>query len=238
MTRPSDRPIPAQRDLRSRPEHSPDHGPDHRGLLHDVGHGLTTVALLLEASRDGVAPVLAQRLLDLAEAETTRLLGVVHTGLRDDAPAGPVAARPVLERIVELAELSRSTSVVLRDGADVVLGVDATALWRMVGNLVDNAVRAAGAAGHVEVALTATPDGGAVIEVADDGPGFHDGPPGVARIGLDVVTRLLAAHGGRLETDRGDRGGARVRLVLPPVPHGTELQYDLEGVEHASSRAL
>lgn len=219
-----------QRDPSRRLDHEP------RGLLHDVGHGLATVALLLEAARHETEPALANRLLDLAGTETTRLLGTVHAGLREaapEAPAAPVAVRPLLARIVELAELSRSTSVVLRGGADAELRIDPTTLWRMVDNLLDNALRAAGPAGRVEVGLTTTPGGGAVIEILDDGPGFQDGPPGVARLGLEVVTRLLAAHGGRLETARGHTGGARVRVVLPPAP-----LHEPEGAGHAPTRAL
>src|ERR1044071_3491294 len=51
---------------------------DLRGLVHDLGHGLATMAVLLEAARDGAVPTFG--LLELIEQETARLLDVVHTG--------------------------------------------------------------------------------------------------------------------------------------------------------------
>ena len=221
-TRVSDLSIPARQQCRTDADRRRDStdAVDCRGLLHDVGHGLATVGLLMEAARSSVAPGSNERLLQLAEAETARLLATVHRGLNDGAgvPEEDVDVRDELERIVELANCSRSTSVVMTAGSDVAASVDSIALWRIVGNLVDNAVRAAGPSGHVEVALSEAPDGGALIEVVDDGPGFRSGPPGVARTGLDIVGRLLAAGGGHLEIDDVPGGGSRVRVVLAPVP--------------------
>jgi signal transduction histidine kinase len=223
-TRVSD-PVPDRQQRRPDPDRRPGGSDtaDCRGLLHDVGHGLATVVLLMEAARSAASGS-TERLLELAEAETARLLATVHRGLGGGS-GGPeqVEVRTVLERIVDLADCSRSTTVVTVAGPDVVAVIDPVALWRIVGNLVDNAVRAAGPSGRVEVALSAAPGGGAVIEVADDGPGFRRGPAGLARTGLDVVRRLLDAGGGRLEIDDGAGGGSRVRVVLaavPPLPEG------------------
>jgi signal transduction histidine kinase len=237
MTSKSDPPIPAQRDHRARP--AADDPEVFRGLLHDVGHGLATLALLLEGARGTVTAARGNRLFDLAEAETARLLKTVHDGLRGTTgPSGePIAVRAVLARIVELAEHSRSTSVVLVPGPELALRIDPTTLWRVVGNVVDNAVRAAGPVGHVQVVLAAAPhdtapDGGVVIDVVDNGPGFHRGPSGVARIGLDIVTRLIAANGGRLEIEDIPDRGSRVRVLLADPASAQE------GAEHAARRAV
>jgi signal transduction histidine kinase len=217
----SDRSIPDRR-------HDSTDADDCRGLLHDVGHGLATVVLLMEAARGSAAPGSNERLLQMAEAETVRLLATVHRGLHGGAgvPEEDISVRDLLERIVELANCSRSTSVVMAAGPDVVASIDSVALWRIVGNLVDNAVRAAGPSGHVEVALSESPGGGALIEVVDDGPGFPGGPSGVTRTGLDVVGRLLAAGGGRLEIEDDPGGGSRVQVVLAPVPSASEGGHD------------
>ncbi len=238
-TRVSDLSIPARQQCRTDADRRRDgEAVDCRGLLHDVGHGLATVVLLMEAARGAAPPGSDERLLRMAETETARLLATVHRGLHGGAgvPEEGVAIRDVLERIVELANCSRSTSVVMTAGSDVAASVDAIALWRIVGNLVDNAVRAAGPSGHVEVALSEAPGGGALIEVIDDGPGFRSGPPGVARTGLDVVGRLLAAGGGHLEIDDVHGGGSRVRVVLAPVP--LSASSDPDGGPDAARRSV
>lgn len=102
-----------------------------------------------------------------------------------------------------------------------------------VANLIDNAIKYAPAAdGRVRVDTRALPDGSAVLEVMDNGPGI----PAEAReqvterfvrldaarggegsgLGLSLVRAVMRLHGGRLELD--DAGpGLRARLVFPPV---------------------
>jgi signal transduction histidine kinase len=149
--------------------------------VHDVGNGLSTMALLLEAVRAGTVSTFG--LLELVEQETVRLLAVVHSGTSGGAdaavPSKPVAVRGVLGPIARLATHVGETSVRVLPGADVIAGVDPAVLSRVVTNLVDNAVRAAGPAGSVRLAVHR------VIEVVDDGPGFPLGPPGSSRTAGD-----------------------------------------------------
>ena len=76
-------------------------------------------------------------------------------------------------------------------------------LWRVLTNVVDNAARAAGPAGRVEITVgrLAEPPPRAVLEVLDNGPGFGHGPPGAASLGLGVVTTLLDSCGGSMEVE-------------------------------------
>jgi signal transduction histidine kinase len=94
-------------------------------------------------------------------------------------------------------------------------------LWRVLTNVVDNAARAAGAYGRVAITVSARGDQ-AIIDVIDDGPGFGQGPPGAASLGLGVVTTLLESCGGILEIRAPESGGAHVRIVVPvrPLPAG------------------
>jgi two-component sensor histidine kinase len=55
------------------------------------------------------------------------------------------------------------------------------------------------------------------IDVRDDGPGYPAGPQGSGGLGLDLVGRLLAVCGGRLELTRLAPHGTRARVVLPPA---------------------
>lgn len=115
---------------------------------------------------------------------------------------------------------------------------DRLAVDRLIGNLVENAIRAQAGAGRVLVAARAAtlPDGGRAVAlvVSDDGPGF---PPGaVARVfersfradpartgpgsglGLAIVRELARAHGGDATAENLAPRGARVSVVLPVVP--------------------
>lgn len=110
-----------------------------------------------------------------------------------------------------------------------VAGVDAAVLDRILGPVLENAVRYA----RSTVSVTAaTRDAGVDIEVRDDGPGIREEDrdlvfvPGVradpedghdgAGLGLALSRRLAAAVEGSVEVAPGsDRGGARVRVHLP-----------------------
>ena len=71
----------------------------------------------------------------------------------------------------------------------------------------------------MDVAVSPLPGrGGAAIDVTDDGPGFGNGPPGTAALGLSVVTALLESCGGRMEVRAPDGRGASVRIVVPARP--------------------
>ena len=111
-------------------------------------------------------------------------------------------------------------------GPTVIMG-DSTQLAHLVGNLISNALEAAGSNGSVEVALT-SPGPLAVVEVIDSGPGpppelaaklfepFVTGKPEGIGLGLAVAKQAAEAHGGRIDWER--RGGQTVFLVeLPPL---------------------
>src|SRR5690606_11805939 len=107
----------------------------------------------------------------------------------------------------------------------------AVQLGLVVRNLVDNARRHARST--VTLALERTPDGGALLAVADDGPGVPEADrervferfvrldEGRARscggsgLGLAIVWAAVAAHGGTVRCTRADSGGARFEVRLP-----------------------
>ena len=119
------------------------------------------------------------------------------------------------------------------------LPVRPQALRRAVSNLVDNALRYAGVASPVELAVEAAA-GEFAIEVRDSGPGIP--PQDVERmkrpfarleaartnaagagLGLAIVDRIARSHNGRLELLPRSGGGLIARLVLrlpnpPPTP--------------------
>jgi signal transduction histidine kinase len=113
----------------------------------------------------------------------------------------------------------------------VVAEVDRAKLERIVENLVVNAHKHTPAAGPVEVRLAAH-GRDLLLVVEDQGPGipdefkevvfetFNRGPnilattPG-AGIGLSLVARFAAVHGGRCWVEDRPGGGASFRVLLP-----------------------
>jgi signal transduction histidine kinase len=86
-------------------------------------------------------------------------------------------------------------------------------LRRALGNVVDNATRAAGPAGWVRVRVRRAGQR-VCVEVEDSGPGFGRMPAQSGR-GLTVTRAVLDSCGGVMEIGSGRSGGALVRLTLP-----------------------
>jgi len=119
------------------------------------------------------------------------------------------------------------TTVEVRPSDATVIDADYTLLRRAVANVAQNAARRA-ATVHLSVR---TEGGDAVVEVADDGPGFApDLLPRVfdrfsrgdrasdregSGIGLAIVRSVVEAHSGRAEAANRPEGGAVLRLHLP-----------------------
>jgi signal transduction histidine kinase len=185
---------------------------------------MTTLSYLVEAVRGDVdLPEDAGFRLELLSLEMTRLLDVIAheiPGQQDAAAVGQVSLRSLAGQVTQLARVAHEAAVHLRPGPEVQIQASPVLLWRVLTNVVDNAARAAGPEGRVEisVAMLAGAPPRAGLEVLDDGPGFGHGPPGVASLGLGVVTSLLASCGGSLEVQAPAGGGALVRIVIPAEP--------------------
>jgi signal transduction histidine kinase len=187
-----------------------------RGLLHDLGHEITTLSCLVEAVRkDASLRDDSGFRLELLSLEMSRLIDIINHGLGGDvaSPAKPVGVRDLLAQLTSLAQHAYPATVTLLPGPDVAVAVNPLILWRVLSNVVDNAARAAGGTGRVTLAVRH--DGRAVIEVSDDGPGFRGGPPGTASLGLQVVTSLLESCDGSLAVDSPPGGGTTVRVTVP-----------------------
>lgn len=192
------------------------------GLLHDVSNEVATLSCLVDAVRGDPAlpPSLAPR-IELISQQLARLLGLVSNELLDEPPEGAgeaVDVRALADQMAEFASAAHMAEVVVHPGAPVRVDVSPTLLWRVLSNVVGNAARAAGPDGHVEVTIIRDM-GDTVIDVTDDGPGFGNGPPGLASLGLRVVRSLLSSCGGTLAVQSPEAGGTRVRMVLPSQRH-------------------
>ena len=139
----------------------------------------------------------------------------------------------VTRTVVDARRLRRPDTRLVMTGDPVVVDGDADRLAQVVGNLVDNAVRAAGPGGAVHVDVRGE-GRSACVEVTDDGPGIapgdrervferlvrlvdgRSGGDGGAGLGLPIARGIARAHGGDLVVvDAGHGGGARFRFTLP-----------------------
>jgi signal transduction histidine kinase len=189
-----------------------------RLLLHDLGQPLAAIRALawtpLPPAGGSAAAEAADRLRRIAElAELmTALVGSAEPD-PDRAAGAPADVAAVVLDVVVSAAPGFAGRLRCRAGDPAAVPVDPLHLRRAVGNLVDNAARAAGPDGRVDVGVLR--DGDRVrIEVGDDGPGFGGLPPQTGR-GLAVALDVAASCGGVLEIQDVPEGGARVRLELP-----------------------
>ncbi|WP_394541044.1 HAMP domain-containing sensor histidine kinase [Lysobacter enzymogenes] len=121
-------------------------------------------------------------------------------------------------------------AVSLSGCADAALVTRAHALRRVATNLIDNAVKYAGAA---EVQVSRDADDGFLIEVLDRGPGIpveeldavmqpfyrleasRNRDTGGTGLGLAIAQQLALSLGGRLDLSQREGGGLRASLWLP-----------------------
>lgn len=191
-------------------------GADTRGLLHDLGHGLATLSYLSDGLHEdsSLSPAARER-VSLMRRELEQLLELADRGLRARVRADWCDLREVAEQLVTLASLTTSTVVHLVPGPEAAVRGDRSTVHRMLANVLDNAVRAAGPEGTVEVALSRVPPSSMAVEIVDDGPGFGRGTAGTASLGLGIVTGLARTCGANVRIGPARSSGTRARLTFP-----------------------
>jgi signal transduction histidine kinase len=188
-----------------------------RGLLHDIGHEISALSLLVDAVHEERGlPASARAPLQLLGQELGRLRDLISHEMAGGSAGGAVSLRPLATQLTQLADAASAASVRLLPGPEVTAEASPELVWRVLANVVGNAARAAGAAGLVTVEIGQ--DTTATIDVTDDGPGFGNGPRGRTSLGLRVVTSLLASCGGTLDIYPARPAGTRVRIALPRSP--------------------
>jgi signal transduction histidine kinase len=212
---------------------------DQRELLAAVSHEIRTplghMRILLETARQrGVDSGLADD-LEREVLEVDRLVAQLLAGSRldfDAVDSRPLAAGEVAALALERAGIDHDRLEVSLD--DTSFQGDPTLLARALANLLDNADRHGGGIRRVRVHAGAGADIGTIVfEVHDGGPGFAQQE--VARVfdsfyrgerrgsgslglGLALVRRIAAAHGGRAWADNLPGGGALVAFSVRRRP--------------------
>lgn len=184
-----------------------------RALLHDIGHAMAMVRILVDAALSERSAATARRKLDLARSETSMLSALLERAVQPSDGCELVALRPVLAQLCAQADATGEARVVLVDGPSPTAEINSTVLWRILSNLLGNAVRAAGRDGTVTVAISDVAP--IVIRIADDGPGFGAGEPGWASLGLSTVQTLSDAFDVDVGFQRRTPAGTVTRVVVP-----------------------
>jgi two-component system, OmpR family, sensor histidine kinase MprB len=208
-----------------------------RQLVADASHELRTPLTSLRTNIDllhqGV--VLSERdrerlLRDVTrelEELTTLVTNIVELarGSQRDLHLEYVRLDELGERVVARAENRFPGLAIGLDAEPTTVWGDADQLERAVWNLVENAVKWSNGGGRIDVRIV-----GGEVTVRDHGPGVQEtdrphifdrfyrseaarGQPG-SGLGLAIVRQIAERHGGRVEVEDAEGGGARFRLVL------------------------
>jgi PAS domain S-box-containing protein len=208
------------------------------GLAHEIRNPLNAAHLQLavvarhlsQPSSDATSA--AQEGVHIAGRELKRLAQTVDTFLRFAKPQPLTLVRADVRAVIDAALVqvlpvieATGVAVILAPGRPVHADVDRDRLGDAVTQLVFNGAEATGAGGTVRVAVDETSIG-AVIEIADDGPGpaagarlfepFFTTKERGAGLGLATVERAVQDHGGRIEVER--RAGWTVFSIVLPAP--------------------
>ncbi|WP_327234423.1 sensor histidine kinase [Streptomyces sp. NBC_01317] len=210
-----------------------------RSQAHEAANRLHTVVSLIELDRVEQAVEFATAELELAQVLTDRVVGAV---------AEPVLAALLLGKAAQANE--RGVELVLAEDSRIDDGVlpaslPARDLVTILGNLIDNAVDAAGSAGAAgggggsgsvgaaRVTVTAlVEDGVLLLGVRDTGAGVEPGDraevfrrgwstrgPGRG-LGLALVQQAVHRARGTVELSQGPEGGAEFTVRLPVASGG------------------
>ncbi len=208
---------------------------------HELRSPLTALSLqlqLLERARDEPDRELATTRLRAAVERATHLVSQLLTLARNEPEGLPPDAgttalglivRNAAEDVQPLAQ-QRRIGIEVDAPIEVSVKADAEALRILVRNLIDNALRYSPEGTTVQVRVLRNPQGQAVLEVADQGPGiapadrtrafarFYRAPgatEGGTGLGLAIVKAIADRHGAKVELGECVPQGLRVQVSFP-----------------------
>ncbi|MCW8923906.1 MAG: ATP-binding protein [Gammaproteobacteria bacterium] len=204
------------------------------GISHDLRTPLTRMELTLEMLENNPSP----RLIKQAQkdiAQMNRLIGLfleISRGLQEEKRQ-LINIKPLLDEVVEDYKQG-GTDIVWHQGPDCYKLIHPLALRRIVGNLLENAVRYGGGKAvdlnyHVE---SKDDSETVIIEVLDQGPGIPDAQldavfqplhrleqsrsthTGGSGLGLSIARQLAMANGCKVELIPREGGGTCARITI------------------------
>ncbi len=195
-------------------------------MAHDLRTPLMRLSLRVEKAGPDLRPAMEADIAEMRE-----MIGAALAFVRDigrPPRRQKLSLRALVESVAdEMADIGADVMVELGD--DIVIEADVAGLKSLLANLIGNAVAYAG---HARVRI-ARPDGHALIEVADDGPGLPDDmlervfepffraepsrnrETGGSGLGLASARAVARAHGGDITLINRAEGGLLARVLLP-----------------------
>jgi len=211
---------------------------EEREQVADLSHRLRTPLTALRLEAETLSdPADAARVTAGVDSLERAVTGLIEQARRRSAApgrsAGPAAAvvadatAVVRDRVEFWSVLAEDTARVVRldlPAGPLPVGIDAEELAAAVDAVLGNVFAHTPDGTGFTVTLTAAPPGGAVLSVADDGPGMPDGlvlrgvsGAGSTGLGLDIARRAAQASGGRLELADGSPGAVVTLRFGPPA---------------------
>jgi signal transduction histidine kinase len=197
-------------------------------ISHDLQTPITRMRLRMDVMDENAQNAKLQQ--DLQEMENLVKEGVAYARTLHGSAEAPCRIDPdALFDSLVCDYVDAGDDVSLQGRAGDALVTRPQALRRILGNLIDNALKYAGAA---EVTVSALPDGGVAVTVLDRGPGIPDDAleavfepfyrieasrnrnTGGTGLGLAIVRQLTLAMNAALTLHNRPGGGLEARLVL------------------------
>lgn len=203
----------------------------------------TNMELLIASSRPGAPSIPDEDMADLRAdvvaqiEELSTLVGDLVDLAREDAPETVfelVDLSEVVERSLEKARRRRNEIDFEARTTPWFIYGDQAGLSRAVLNVLDNAAKWSPTGDRVDVTMRQIGDRLLELVVDDAGPGIpledrelvferfyrstaSRSMPG-SGLGLAIVRQVVVKHGGTIAVETSDRGGTRIRIVLPGEP--------------------
>jgi two-component system OmpR family sensor kinase len=219
-----------------------------RAFLADAAHELRTPIAGVQAAAETMLhhddqlhrderqhlQALLVREAERAGALISDLLAAARLDAGIDLDLAPISLRTLVHSELDRVRLLHPEATVTMSGPEVIARADAAKVSSILRNVIDNAMRAAGARGELHVVVREH-DQSAIAEFWDSGPGV---PPsererifqrlvrldhgradaGGSGLGLAIARGYARAHGGDLTCEEPNGVGAMFRLVLPLEP--------------------
>lgn len=183
-------------------------------LCHDLRQCVTAGLLLAELPSENYLDQETRRRFDLIHQTLTHAGALLEQVSVDETRKHWLLdLSDLVEQCADVAEYRHKVRVLNETPEPPIVSADPLLLHRAIDNMIDNAGRAAGQFGVVQIRVGVTGDE-AWVEVVDDGPGFGQIEHGTGQ-GLSVISSAVHDCQGRLEITSGPGPGTAVRVTLP-----------------------
>lgn len=208
------------------------------GVVHELRNPVSVISGMAELLMRGMDEketgyTAAQTIMNEAaqiEESIAQFLGLAKPFNMEPGKCSPDDAAQRAIQLCERRAKEKGVEVTYTPNESLpVLYADAERLSQALGNLITNAIDAVDEGGRVALSVREVTQQ-IVYEVLDNGPGIELGPgedlfkpfftkkEGGTGLGLPIVKRIVAAHGGTVTYENVDGGGARFIVRIPTSP--------------------